>query len=240
MEQEKLTTEKITTGYLEKEEQLVCLFCGADFNKEEIFEIDEHFFNAKYAITNHLAKKHGGVLKAILNLSSEMTGISETQKNLMLLLSLDLKDQEIAEQLEISPSTVRNHRFKLKEKKQQALHFVAAMELLEKNNKKLRKEEIAIYNYDSRFDINEQEREKVLANFLDEAGQVITIPRKAKSKIILLEYIVSSFDNEKIYSEKEVNQLIQKVCDDFAAIRRYLIEYGFLGRTNDGSKYWRI
>jgi len=49
---------------------------------------------------------------------------------------------------------------------------------------------------------------------------------------------VKKFDSSEKYTEKEVNQILESVYPDFVTLRRYLIEYGFLDRTADGSKYW--
>lgn len=236
---EKLTEAMLLDGFVTRDEDFVCLYCGEHFNKEQIYDLDGGLFNGHYAAKNHVEKKHGGPLKAMLSLSGEVTGISETQRNLMQLLSLDLTDHEIAEQLDISPSTIRNHRFKLKEKKRQALYFIAVMDLLEDVNQKLQANELTIRNYDERFQINDKERSKVLQTFINEEGRA-SIPRKEKSKIILLQQLAASFSDQKIYSETEVNQLIMTMFDDYVSIRRYMIQYGFLARTNDGRKYWKI
>ncbi|HLQ40618.1 MAG TPA: DUF2087 domain-containing protein [Tetragenococcus sp.] len=231
---------ELENGLIETKHEFICLFCGKAFNKEEIFPLGQHLATAKGAIRQHVETKHGGSLKALLELPSEITGLSETQKKIMLLLGLDLSDQEIADQLNITKSTIRNHRFKLKEKKKQAQYFIAIMNLLEEKNKKMQIEEISIHNYDERFDIKEKEKQKVLQTFLNAEGKLTTIPRKAKSKIILLQHISGLFSSEKTYSEKEVNQIIQTIYADFVTLRRYLIEYGFFARTNDGEKYWKI
>lgn len=235
-----MDNKQLEKGFIETEDELICFFCGKAFNKEEIFSYDHKLVTAKYALHQHVEHAHEGVLKAILSLPSETTGISDTQKNILGLLSLDLSDQEIAEHLNIATSTLRNHRFKLKEKKKQAEFFIAAMNILERKNKKMQSEESSIQTYDERFDIKEKEKQKVLATFVAEDGRIISIPRKAKSKIVLLQYLASLFNPEKTYTEKEVNETIKRVYDDFVTLRRYLIEYGFLARTNNGEKYWKL
>ena len=40
------------------------------------------------------------------------------------------------------------------------------------------------------------------------------------------------------YTEKELNNIIKKYIPNFAAIRRYFIEYGFMDRTKDCNQYW--
>lgn len=68
-------------------------------------------------------------------------------------------------------------------------------------------------------------------------GKLTTIPRKQKNKMIVLEYISHFFSEGIEYSEKEVNQIIKKFYSDFAIIRRYLVDFGFLDRNREGSIY---
>lgn len=65
-------------------------------------------------------------------------------------------------------------------------------------------------------------------------------PAKEKRKYILLGMICLLFDKEKKYTETEVNDILRDVYDDYAILRRYLIIYGFLDRTTNGSSYWLI
>ena len=91
-----------------------------------------------------------------------------------------------------------------------------------------------------RFEITPEFRAATLANYLDHQGKVKVIPRKEKKKIVLLTYFSESIPKNQCFSEQEINQLIQVVFADFAAIRRYLIDYGFLARETDGQKYWQV
>ena len=54
----------------------------------------------------------------------------------------------------------------------------------------------------------------------------------------MLRSIANLFDQEKHYTEKELNEVIKPMYEDYVHIRRYLIEYGFLDRKADGSAYW--
>ena len=40
------------------------------------------------------------------------------------------------------------------------------------------------------------------------------------------------------YTEREVNEIIQPIYADYVTIRRYLISYGLMNRTRNGSEYW--
>lgn len=37
---------------------------------------------------------------------------------------------------------------------------------------------------------------------------------------------------------KEINRVLKRIFEDYATIRRALIEYGFIDRSNDCTKYW--
>ena len=50
------------------------------------------------------------------------------------------------------------------------------------------------------------------------------------------------FENKRKYSEKEINQIIDKYHDfsDTPLLRRELISKKYLARKDDGSEYWKI
>jgi predicted transcriptional regulator len=82
-----------------------------------------------------------------------------------------------------------------------------------------------------------------LRRFLDRSGKLtLWPPAKQRDKLLMLEYLVSFFEQGRMYSEKEVNALLQlhSTFRDAAALRRALYEYRFLNRTRDGSQYWLI
>lgn len=56
---------------------------------------------------------------------------------------------------------------------------------------------------------------------------------------MILRYLMNDFEFDRNYSEKEVNQILQRTYDDFVTLRRYLIEYGFMKRDTEGSQYWK-
>lgn len=65
-----------------------------------------------------------------------------------------------------------------------------------------------------------------------------SIPVKEKRKYIMICMIVFAFEKDKIYTEKDVNEIIKPMVDDYVLIRRYLIDYKMLSRTPDGKAYW--
>ena len=91
-----------------------------------------------------------------------------------------------------------------------------------------------------RYMITEEEREKVLSTYFKEDidGKLDVFPSKEKRKWIVLQHIIKRFEPNIIYSEKEINDSLKVIYSDFAAIRRYLIDFGFMNRSKDCKKYW--
>lgn len=92
------------------------------------------------------------------------------------------------------------------------------------------------------FDITELDILKVKETLLISRNplKIKLFPAKEKRKYILLGMMCLLFDKEKKYNEKEVNDILREIYDDYATLRRYLIIYRFLDRTPDGSSYWVI
>ncbi|WP_214105687.1 DUF2087 domain-containing protein [Acrocarpospora catenulata] len=69
-------------------------------------------------------------------------------------------------------------------------------------------------------------------------GRLITMPAKQAKRQMVLDRIAGAFEPGVRYPEKEVNEILLTFYDDYAALRRYLIDGGFLTRENN--VYWRI
>ena len=93
---------------------------------------------------------------------------------------------------------------------------------------------------EERFAITDQEREKVLGNYFKQGidGPLDVFPSKEKRKYIIAQEVIKRFDTGEIYLEKEINELLKTVHQDFATIRRFLIDYHFMNRSDDGKEYW--
>ena len=81
-----------------------------------------------------------------------------------------------------------------------------------------------------------------IQRYLDEAGCVVLWPTKRKTILLVLEYLATLFEPERLYSEKEVNQVLFRylTCLDYATVRRDLCDFRYLKRERDGSRYWRL
>lgn len=81
---------------------------------------------------------------------------------------------------------------------------------------------------------------KVLKAYLKSDGTLKQIPMDPKKLKIILTFIVDVFPYDTTFTEKEVNTILRRFHLDTAALRRYLVDDGFMARESDGSKYWRV
>jgi len=79
--------------------------------------------------------------------------------------------------------------------------------------------------------------QRVLQNFLTEDGRLRTIPSKQGKLMVVLDHLSQSFEPGRTYPEAEVNEILSGFHPDFAALRRYLVENGFM--TREDGCYWR-
>ena len=80
------------------------------------------------------------------------------------------------------------------------------------------------------------DEEAVLRTFFRN-GRLTELPQKRAKRLIVLERIAIEFEPGRHYDEKEVNVVVGRFFNDYAAIRRYLVDEGFLDR--DHGVYWR-
>jgi len=237
--------EDICKGYIYDKisGKYICLICGELFTRGLIFNEGGVLIEAEMAVKMHISKAHGSVFEYLINLDKKHTGLSDVQSKILEYFYKGYSDKDIVKmEGEGSESTIRNHRFKLKEKEKQAKTLLVLMTLLSKSgNKDSDKELVEIHRgatmVDARYLTTEREKETIIKNHIKN-GKILNIPRAEKKKIIILQYLLQKFQQNKRYTEKEVNEIIKPMHEDFACLRRYLIEYGFMGREDDCSAYW--
>jgi hypothetical protein len=79
--------------------------------------------------------------------------------------------------------------------------------------------------------------DRVLENFVDVAGRLLSIPVQRKKRLAVLTWLVEDFQPGRLYPESEVNRVIARRHPDFAALRRYLVDEELMQRRR--SVYWR-
>lgn len=241
------SVDDIKKGYSEDDNSYTCLICNKKFIKGRIYKYVDELYDAKKSVEIHIQKEHKSMLEYLLSMNSSFTGLSAVQTEIIKMFAQNISDKEIATKLDVAQSTIRNHRYKLREKEKQAKIFLSIMQLLSEDTK----EGINILDngficdahktattLDDRFNITDVEKTKVKASYFNKDGTLKNYPSKEKKKIIILEKICESFEKNKNYNEQQVNEIIERIYKDYATVRRALIEYGFLGRSTDCSVYY--
>ncbi len=95
-------------------------------------------------------------------------------------------------------------------------------------------------NTQPQYENQPQDVRKVLKAYLNTDGTLKQIPTDTKKMLVILNFIVDAFSFDATYTEKEVNTILRRFNPDTAALRRYLVDNGFMDRESDGTKYWRV
>ena len=148
----------------------------------------------------------------------------------------------LAERLGLTPSTVSFHMKKLEEaglivsrKEQYYTVYSLNRDILEKTIFDAAVSEPE--QTDEQQKREEEYRRKVIKAFF-EYGKLRSIPVQRKKKLICYEQIATHFEPGKVYEEREVNEIILPIHEDYCTIRRDMISEGIFRR--EGSKYVRM
>ena len=147
----------------------------------------------------------------------------------------------LAERLGITPSTVSFHMKKLEDagivvsrKEQYYTVYSLNRDVLESSVFDIAAAEPE--QIDEQQKREAEYRQKVIDTFF-EYGKLKTIPVQRKKKLICYEVIAERFIPGKVYGEKELNDIIAQIHEDYCTIRRDMIGEGLLSRN--GSEYIR-
>jgi hypothetical protein len=80
------------------------------------------------------------------------------------------------------------------------------------------------------------ESARVLRAFVQD-GRLQSIPTTRSKRLVILDLLAQEFEVGRHYSESMVNLMLGKWHPDTAALRRYLVDEGFLDRAQ--GQYWR-
>ena len=80
------------------------------------------------------------------------------------------------------------------------------------------------------YDAARREQERLVGRLFAD-GRLAQIPAKRKTKAATLLEVLTRFEPGRVYTEPEVNEVLLGVHDDFAYLRRELVNYHYLGRA---------
>ena len=153
--------------------------------------------------------------------------------------------EQMAEMLDLSPSTVSHHLSKLsaaglvsaRSESYYNIYHLETSVLDGMSQKILSREMIPAVAAD--VDIDAYDR-KVLNTFLDEDGSFIGLPAQRKKFEVLLRHVAKAFEPGKRYTEKQVKEILSEYWFDTATFRRGLIDHKIMAREGGGGEYWLI
>ena len=159
-----------------------------------------------------------------------------------LLARQDYSVEELATILELSSATVSHHLRKLQKaglvQARAAQHYhiysLETQTLHEMSQQIL--SQAALQETTEELDLDAYDR-KVLRDFM-EGDRLKVIPRQWKKREVILRYLAEQFEMDQRYTEKEVNEILSRTHEDYASLRRYLVDSRRLAR--DHQVYWRI
>lgn len=157
-----------------------------------------------------------------------------------LLATRERSVDELATTLKLKPPTVSHHLATLREIGLVSMRAAGTThvyrfqpETLKELNRKLAPEKLAIPDAAGG---DEWER-KVLSDF-SEQGRLKQIPTGERKRLVILRWFARKFEPGRRYPELEVNAIIGEFINDYASIRRYLVDHGLMERK--ASVYWRV
>ena len=151
---------------------------------------------------------------------------------------------QMAEMLNLRPSTISNHLSQLAHvglvsARAESYYNVYSLDsnALEQMAKRLLARE-TLPGVAAGVDMDAYDR-NVIANFTQPDGRLKAFPSQRKKFEAILRYVLREFEPGVRYPEKQVNQMLSRYHEDTATLRRELVEYGLLEREGGGGEYWR-
>ncbi len=152
--------------------------------------------------------------------------------------------EELAALLNLKPSTISHHLAKLAQAglvsaKTESYYNVYQLDekaLQNKSRNLFSQQNLAASVVDVDADAYDN---KVIKDYARKDGSLKTIPAQRKKLEAILRYVVKSFELNKRYNEKKVNEILGKYHEDTASLRRELVGYGLMKREGGGGEYWR-
>jgi hypothetical protein len=151
--------------------------------------------------------------------------------------------EQMAEMLNLRPSTVSHHltrllKAKLVSARSESYYNIYRLETktLEVLSQRLLAQE-TFPAVTAEVDLDAYDR-KVINTFCEPDGRIRQFPAQRKKFEVLLRYVIQAFEPGARYTEKQINEILKAYSDDVATLRRGFIDYRMMQRDVSGSEYW--
>jgi predicted DNA-binding protein YlxM (UPF0122 family) len=152
--------------------------------------------------------------------------------------------EELAELLQLKPSTVSHHLSRLSEVGLVRAYSESYYNVYQLDRSVLDEKARTMFSQGelssvaAEVDAGAYDK-KVIKDYTRRDGSLKTLPSQRKKLEAILRYVVKAFDEGRRYSEKQVNQILARYHEDTATLRRELVGFGLMKREGGGGEYWR-
>jgi len=161
-----------------------------------------------------------------------------------LLSQQDLSVEQIAEMIGTSASTASHHLTRLakaglvsaRSESYYNIYHLEADAIEDMSRRLLAKDALPSVAADLDMDAYDK---KVIKNYSNPDGTLKAIPFQQKKMLAVLRYVLRDIEKDVHYTEQQINDILEKYNEDYPRMRREMVDFGFLNRTNNGSEYWR-
>ena len=160
--------------------------------------------------------------------------LSDTNRLQMIALLIErcVSEGEFAEELNLHPTTIAFHIRKLLQ--ENWIELTSSKYCLKKNilTDCMQQEIKDAFHLLKEESANKQFVQKVLTSFFTSDGKLKNIPAQRKKRLIVLKEIANSFEIKRVYTEKEVNEILREFYEDVCTLRREFIMNKLFTREN--------
>lgn len=150
-----------------------------------------------------------------------------------LLAAQESTGRELSAALELTPATVSHHMRKLVDigivtatPDAQSQRYALNVRFVQESRRTPLRAQVEPHSAD---EYDNPVRSRTIRNFF-EGDRLKTIPSRRKARVIVLQHLLRGFDPERQYPEPEVNEILARAHEDYATLRRELVDYGFMTR----------
>ena len=147
---------------------------------------------------------------------------------------------ELAQLLDLKEPTVSHHLAELKGLGLVTVRAEGNMRIYQLNAKALEsisKDIFARPNLAAMVPKSEMNEEERVLRVWVKDGRIVDIPAQEKKKQIVIRWLAGQIDPARRWTEREFSEWLSRFNEDYAVLRRYLVDSGYMAREN--GIYWR-
>lgn len=221
-----MTITELTQGFHREQNMWQCNYCDVKVRLDQ-----------QTAMQDHLTVAHHSARSALLAAG----GLTENQQQLMQAFAAGHSDKQIAADQGVTASTIRQQKYRFRQKAAQARLFLAQYQAV--FGEDVVSELLPVPKPAQVMAITTAQYEQSLAKSLDFTSvhpKILHWPKSESARVCLCARIIEDFAIDCQYSLSQTNAILDFWYPDHNLLVRYLVDFGFMARTPDGRTYWRI